>query len=72
MQHEITIEDVIEAMPKEVLIAIHFSANKKSKNIKYYPHEHKYRVRFCDGEYQTSNSYFDPLIAISKYNEYHI
>lgn len=69
--HTVTLDDVMPAMDKEIVLASSCSARThKAKDLKFNPAQLKYRVRFYDGQSETSNSYTDPLIAIEKYNSY--
>ena len=69
--HTVTLDDVIPAMDEEIVLASSCSARThKAKDLKFNPAQLKYRVRFYDGQSETSNSYTDPLIAIEKYNSY--
>jgi hypothetical protein len=69
--HKVTLEEIQPAMEREIVLASSCDAKTKSaKDLKFYPSELKYRVRFYDGNSETSNSYFNPLMAIEKYNGY--
>lgn len=69
--HTVTLDEVMPAMNTDIVLASSCnSRTHKAKDLKFNPAELKYRVRFYDGESETSNSYFDPLIAIEKYNSY--
>lgn len=69
--HTVTLDEVMPAMDTEIVLASSCnSRSHKAKDLKFNPAQLKYRVRYYDGNSETSNSYTDPLIAIEKYNSY--
>ena len=69
--HQVTLEDIMPAMEQEIVLASSCSAKThKAKDLKFNPAQLRYRVRYYDGQSETSNSYSDPLAAIDKYNSY--
>ena len=69
--HKVTLEDIMPAMDCEIVLASSCdSRTRKSKDLKFNPAQLKYRVRYYDGQSETSNNYSDPLIAIDKYNSH--
>ncbi len=71
--HQVTLEDIMPAMDCEIVLASSCSCDsrtRKAKDLKFNPAKLKYRVRYYDGQSETSNSYSDPLVAIDKYNSY--
>lgn len=69
--HTVTLNEIMPAMETEIILASSCDARtNKAKDLKFYPSELKYRVRFYDGEFETSNTYMNPQDAVDKYNEF--
>jgi len=69
--HKVTLKNIMPAMDHEIPLASSFNARtKKGKDLIFNPAHLKYRVRYYDGQSETSNSYSNPLDAIDKYNSY--
>lgn len=69
--HTVTIDDIILAMKNEIILASSCNAKThRAKDLKFNPAQLRYKVRYYDGQSETSNSYLDPIIAIAKYNSY--
>ena len=69
--HEISLEDIADAMQIEIVLASSCdSRKKKAKDLKFTPYDTTYRVRYYDNNFETSNSYKNPGDAIKKYNEH--
>lgn len=70
--HTVTIQDVIPAMSKEIVLASSCDAEAhKAKDLKFFPAEMTYRVRFHDGPMDTSKSFSYTSLqdAIDQYND---
>jgi len=71
--HEISLEDISDAMQTEIVLASSCdSRRKKAKDLKFTPYDSTYSVRYYDNNSETSNSYKNPGDAIKKYNEHFV
>jgi len=71
MKHEISGEDISEAMKIEIVLTSSCnSKTRRAKDLKFTPYDLTYRVRFYDGNIEISDTYKQPGDAIAKYNEH--
>ena len=71
MKHEITLDDVIKSMDRNIVIAAAYSNKKQDKTLYFNPASLKYIIKYKDNKTgkEVINYYPEPLIAIEEYNE---